>query len=101
VVGLQEQYRTGLAALGPDFADLDPADAGRSPRRGTEAFRALLFAHACEALYGDPVYGGNRGGAAWQAIGFAGDVQPRGGPTSRSSTHDWTVAAVTEFDCDR
>ena len=29
-------------------------------------------------MYGDPVYGGNRDLAGWQAIGFAGDVQPRG-----------------------
>ncbi len=40
--------------------------------------------HACESLYGDPVYGGNRDGAGWAAIGFAGDVQPVG----------WTDAEV-------
>ncbi|MEZ5176741.1 MAG: hypothetical protein R2746_00260 [Acidimicrobiales bacterium] len=38
----------------------------------------LAFTHACESLYGDPIYGGNRDGAGWAAIGFAGDVQPRG-----------------------
>ncbi len=48
------------------------------PTRPTPTFRELLFEHACEALYGDPVYGGNRDGAAWAAIGFDGDVQPRG-----------------------
>ena len=49
-----------------------------------DEFRELVFDHACEALYGDPVYGGNRDGAGWVAIGFAGDVQPRG----------WTDAEV-------
>jgi hypothetical protein len=29
-------------------------------------------------MYGAPEYGGNRGTAAWQAIDFLGDVQPRG-----------------------
>lgn len=73
VTGWQEQYRAGLARLAVDPADLDPD------------FRDLLFTHACESLYGDPVYGGNRDGGAWAAIGFAGDVQPRG----------WTDGEVT------
>jgi hypothetical protein len=30
----------------------------------------VVHAHACEATYGDPAYGGNRGGAGWQRIGF-------------------------------
>jgi len=78
VVGWQERYRDGLAALGADFADLDP-DAQTARLATTDkAFRALAFTHACESLYGDPVYGGNRNGVAWVAIGFDGDVQPRG-----------------------
>src|SRR6478735_3526106 len=79
VTGWQEQYRTGLAQLGTDFADVDPDEqASRLESHVDEAFRDLIFTHACESLYGDPVYGGNRGGAAWVAIDFAGDVQPRG-----------------------
>ncbi|HVN50968.1 MAG TPA: gluconate 2-dehydrogenase subunit 3 family protein [Acidimicrobiales bacterium] len=79
VVGWQARYREGLAALGVDFADLD--ERGRAARlaRAIDAeFRDLLFEHACESLYGDPVYGGNRDGAGWVAIAFDGDVQPRG-----------------------
>jgi gluconate 2-dehydrogenase gamma chain len=38
----------------------------------------LLYVHACEGAYGAPEYGGNRDLAGWQAIGFPGDVQPRG-----------------------
>ena len=86
VVGWQQRYRDGLAELGDDFADLD-AD-GRAARLAAAdpPFRELLFEHACEALYGDPVYGGNRDGGAWDAIAFDGDVQPRG----------WTDAEVSE-----
>jgi hypothetical protein len=32
----------------------------------------------CEGMYGAPEYGGNRDQAGWKAIGFSGDVQPRG-----------------------
>lgn len=77
VVGWQERYRVGLAALGADFADLD-GDA-QDERLATVAdFKALLHTHGCEGLYADPVYGGNRAGAGWRSIGFAGDSQPRG-----------------------
>jgi hypothetical protein len=87
VVGLQERYRSGLAALGTDFAGLtgDEQDARLD---AAPDFKALLYRHACEGMYGDPVYGGNQEGAGWQAIGFDGDVQPRG----------WTDAEVTGRD---
>jgi hypothetical protein len=77
VRGWQEIYREGLAALGDDFATA----AGDEQDRRLDAepeLRDLLFAHACEACYGDPVYGGNPGGAGWEAIGWPGDVLPRG-----------------------
>ena len=85
VVGLQERYRTGLAALGSDFCELDRV--GQKDRLAADPdFAELLFHHCCEGLYGAPEYGGNRDGAAWRAIDFAGDVQPRG----------WTDAEVAE-----
>jgi len=77
VVGLQERYVAGLAALGDDFVVLDGSDQDERLAADRD-FRALLFEHACEAVYGDPVYGGNRDGGGWAAIGFAGDVAPRG-----------------------
>lgn len=43
------------------------------PAPGDEA---VLHAHACEATYGDPAYGGNRGGAGWVAIGFPEPLFP-------------------------
>jgi hypothetical protein len=84
VIGLQQRYADGLAALGDDFADLDPAE--QDARLAADpAFQRLLYEHACEGTYGDPVYGGNRDGVGWASVGFAGDVQPRG----------WTDVEVT------
>ena len=74
VRGWQEIYRDGIAALGDDL-DLD----------AQPELRQLVFDHACEACYGAPEYGGNRDLTGWRAIGYAGDVQPRG----------WSDAEVT------
>ena len=57
--------------------DLDGDEQDARLARDPE-FRALLYEHACEGTYGAPEYGGNRDCAAWAAIEFAGDVQPRG-----------------------
>jgi Gluconate 2-dehydrogenase subunit 3 len=84
VIGLQQRYREGLAALGPDFCDLE-ADRQVARLRATPDFTELLYAHSCEGMYGAPEYGGNRHGAGWRAIDFTGDVQPRG----------WTDAEVS------
>ncbi len=87
VTGWQEQYRAGLAALGADFAEVDGDEQKRRLKQDADpTWRDLLFEHACEALYGDPVYGGNRDGRAWAAIAFDGDVQPRGW-TDQEVTH--------------
>lgn len=77
VTGWQQRYRAGLAALGDDFADQRGEEQDR--RLATDpAFTSLCYQHACEGAYGAPEYGGNRDLAGWQAIRFAGDVQPRG-----------------------
>jgi hypothetical protein len=77
VIGLQEQYRQGLAALGADFAEVDGTEQVRR-LRADEAFCELLYGHCCEGMYGAPEYGGNRDGIGWAYIGREGDVQPRG-----------------------
>ena len=77
VVGWQEQYRRGLAALGADFVALSWEEQGARLRAQPD-FVALLYRHCCEGMYGAPEYAGNRDLAGWRAIGFAGDVQPRG-----------------------
>lgn len=35
-----------------------------------------LHAHACEAVYGDPAYGGNHAGGGWHRIGFPEPLFP-------------------------
>ncbi len=77
VVGLQERYVTGLAALGSDFPSLS-VDEQDKRLRDHEDFVQLAYEHACEGMYGAPEYGGNRGLAGWDYIGYLGDVQPRG-----------------------
>jgi hypothetical protein len=77
VIGWQERYRRGLAALGADFATLVPDE--QDARLAAEAeFRDLLYEHVVEGAYAPPEYLGNRDLAGWTAIGFPGDVQPRG-----------------------
>jgi hypothetical protein len=85
VVGLQERYREGLAALGPDFCHCGP-DEQDLRLRSLAPFTQLVYEHSCEGMYGAPEYGGNRDAAAWSGIGFAGDVEPRG----------WTDHEVSE-----
>lgn len=77
VVGWQERYRKGLAALGAGFATMSP-DEQDARLRGDEDFTTLVYEHACEGMYGAPEYGGNRDLVGWHAIAFEGDVQPRG-----------------------
>ena len=77
VIGLQEQYREGIAALGGDFCDLDPSEQDLRLREHQD-FTRILYSHACEGMYGAPEYGGNRDLVGWQNIGWPGDVQPRG-----------------------
>ena len=75
--GWQERYRAAVAALGADFCTVDAEEQDARLARDPE-FRALLYEHACEGVYGAPEYGGNRDRAGWAAIGYIGDVQPRG-----------------------
>lgn len=84
VTGLQQHYREGLAMLGADFCELSPGEQDERLRTHGD-FTALMYGHACEGMYGAPEYGGNRDGLGWRAIGFDGDVQPRG----------WTDAEVS------
>jgi gluconate 2-dehydrogenase gamma chain len=84
VVGLQQRYREGLAALGPDFCALTPEEQDARLAANPE-FARLVYEHACEGAYGAPAYGGNRDLAGWRAIGYAGDVAPAGYPDAEVS----------------
>jgi len=83
-IGWQQAYREGITALGRDFVDASP-DAQDARLGALPSFVALLYGHACEAMYGDPAYGGNRDRVAWTFIDFRGDTMPRG----------WTDAEVS------
>jgi hypothetical protein len=87
VRGWQDVYRDGVAALGEDFCDADEGTRAQRLRAQPE-LRRLLYAHACEGAYGAPEYGGNRDLMGWRAIGFAGDVQPRGYTDEEVSRRD-------------
>jgi len=77
VVGWQTRYRDGLAALGADFAEQTP-EVQDSRLATDEDFRALVYEQVVEGAYAAPEYQGNRDLRGWTAIGFPGDVQPRG-----------------------
>lgn len=77
VTGWQQEYRDGIAALGADFTEL-AAKEQDARLDALPGFKHLLYRHACQGAYGAPEYGGNRDVAGWRAIGFPGDVQPRG-----------------------
>ena len=77
VVGWQHEYLAGLLALGTDFVSVSAEEQDARLDAGPE-FRDLLYGHAVEGAYAAPEYGGNRDLGGWQAIGFPGDVQPRG-----------------------
>jgi len=77
VAGLQQLYREGLAVLGTDFTTLHTHEQDRRLDAAPE-FKRMLYEHACEGMYGDPVYGGNVDQVGWKMIGWVGDIQPRG-----------------------
>lgn len=81
IIGLQQIYREGLAALGEGFAEL-PFPAQELLLRGSDpAVQTLVdvaFPHCLQFMYGAPEYGGNRDLAGWKFTDFDGDVQPRG-----------------------
>jgi hypothetical protein len=90
VTGLQEVYRTGLAALdaaaGGDFAALPaPAQDAILADQGQSEFVAAAFSDAREAMYGAPEYRRDKGLAGWTYTGW-GDRQPKGYTPAEVST---------------
>ena len=65
--------RRSTATASPRSATISTVDATQDRELQAAAVRARV-----RGVYGPPEYGGNRGLAGWRAIGFAGDVQPRG-----------------------
>jgi len=44
--------------------------------QATDGDRRIVHAHACEATYGDPAYGGNQAGGGWHRIDFPEPLFP-------------------------
>jgi gluconate 2-dehydrogenase gamma chain len=103
----RELYRSGIAAVndacrtaaGKIFADLPPDEQDRflalleknqiqlsGPPAG--AFFAQLLENTREGYFADPLYGGNRGMAAWKWIGF---------PGARADFTDWIDQAGQKY----
>jgi gluconate 2-dehydrogenase subunit 3-like protein len=98
VVGLQQEYRRGLAHLdaragqlgGTGFAALavplqivvlsDQTDGD------VQSFVGTALSHTIDAMYGPPEYGGNAGLVGWTSIGWLGDSQPLGYPAQTVTT---------------
>lgn len=88
VIGWQEIYRDGLAALdhgaGGDGAfarlplPLRELAVRTADNRAVTRMVDIAWPQSWQFMYGAPEYGGNRGLAGWRMIGWDGDVQPRG-----------------------
>jgi len=104
---VQEKYHSGLAFLNRrsrilfrvDYPSLSTprqkvllTSLTLSPHR---EFLALLFQHAIEGMWSDPVYDGNADFTGWKHIGFAGDIQPRGYTDSETSEPDEGAPELT------
>lgn len=101
VVGWQQRYREGLAALdgwarrwgGAPFHDLAPWQVRwllRLAQGELEEFLDLAFRHTLEGMYGAPEYGGNRGLVGWRYTRWPGDHQP----------HSYTWKEIAEPDAE-
>jgi len=91
-LGPRDVYRTGLRsvdrhanqAFGADFISLSEdqqdqvvtamadGEATGFEHPGSEEFFHVLRRHTCEAMFSDPVYGGNRDMVGWRLIGYPG-----------------------------
>ena len=86
VQGLRRTYEQGLDALNTLSKDtLGQAywEASFDDRKHLlgdvePQFKQMVYEHAVEGTYGDPVYGGNFEQAGWRAIDYEGDRQPVG-----------------------
>jgi hypothetical protein len=86
VRGWQQLYREGLADLDAQalathdrrFDELDVEQRTALLQAAEQEFRRTLYQHACEGMYGDPVYRGNAGFVGWSNVRYEGDRQPIG-----------------------
>ena len=95
VIGWQERYADGLAALGDDFADARRREQDRRAATPTPAFRHLLYEHACEGDLRRPGLRRQPGRAGWRR-----DRLPRRRPAAGLDRRRGRGPDVAELDCD-
>ena len=86
VVGLRNQYRTGLAEIqskstamfGADFAALTTEQQDQILAAIDTNFLGLITGHTLEGMFSVPEYGGNTDLVGWNLIHYDGDSQPLG-----------------------
>jgi hypothetical protein len=86
VVGLRDQYKTGLADIqsksqamfSADFTTLSPTQQDTVLQAIDPNFFDLISEHTLEGMFCAPEYGGNSNGIGWTLIGYDGDSQPLG-----------------------
>ncbi len=66
-------WATRIAAWREVYARVSAGDLARGDR-------SVVHAHACEATYGDPAYGGNRDESGWRRIDFPSPMFPPARP---------------------
>jgi len=68
----------GVYTAGGGEAALAPAAAFSLPADPRAYFFNLLVTHVMEAIYGDPIYGGNKNRIGWKLTSFGGPHHPEG-----------------------
>jgi gluconate 2-dehydrogenase gamma chain len=71
----REIYRAGLRLLGADFAEAEVSErTARLLKVETTPFFRMLRTHTIEAMFSDPLHGGNANLIGWQLIGYPGPI---------------------------
>ena len=86
VIGLRDQYRSGIAGIQSksqqtfqtDFVALTPQQQDMVLTKIDPSFRDLITGHTLEGMFCAPEYGGNANLVGWKLIGYDGDSQPLG-----------------------
>jgi hypothetical protein len=83
IAALKRAYREGVVLLdtlaGGNFAAASASDKDRIlVDEAAGPFVDILYTHAVEGTYSNPIYGGNAGRSGWTEIKFPGPSQPRG-----------------------
>ncbi|HZN14816.1 MAG TPA: gluconate 2-dehydrogenase subunit 3 family protein [Acidimicrobiales bacterium] len=93
IAALKKAYRDGVVVLdsiaGGDFSTASALDKDQFLLDDRAAgFLEILYTHAIEGTYSDPVYGGNTNRSGWTEIKFPGPSMPRGYTRAEVSASD-------------